>query len=129
MLPRRVTEKSTTASFEGIRDAFCGRLRNERVHLVALSAALVGRGGDASIVDDLRDRAHRLSGAAAIFALADIARAARCLERAAAAAQTSRSNKTDAGVRDALTALVGLIDGLRRRATPVQVSRGASSGS
>jgi len=95
---------------EGLRASFDARLRSERVHLVTLSAALA-RAEDhpAQIFADLRDRAHRIRGGAAILAIEPIAAAACSLEFAAILAVKSRAGHADTAVWAALVALVRLM--------------------
>jgi HPt (histidine-containing phosphotransfer) domain-containing protein len=102
-------------SFEEIRAAFCVRMQSERLHFVALNEAL-GLADEIPmpILDDLRNRAHRLSGTAAIFEFGGIAAAARALELTATEASTQTS-RCEPAVSMALSALVGLIGGLKRQ--------------
>jgi hypothetical protein len=111
-------------SFEEIREAFCVRLQSERLHFAALNEAL-GLADEipTPILDDLRNRAHRLCGTAAIFEFSGIAAAARELERSATAA--SAASASSAPIRNlrptvstALVALVSLIAGLKKNARP-----------
>jgi hypothetical protein len=105
-------------SFEEIREAFCVRMQSERLHFVALNEAL-GMASEipAPVLNDLRNRAHRLSGTAAIFEFSGIAAAARALELTATAA-CARASASEPAVLTALTALVRLIGGLKRTARP-----------
>jgi len=106
-------------SFEEIREAFCVRMQSERLHFVALNDAL-GLADEIPmpILNDLRNRAHRLSGTAAIFEFSGIAAAARALELTATAA-SAHTSRSEPAVSTALTALVRLIGGLKRqRALP-----------
>jgi HPt (histidine-containing phosphotransfer) domain-containing protein len=95
---------------EELRAAFVARLLSDRVQFVALSAALAHAEEDAgSIFLDLRDRAHKIRGAAAVFEIAALAAAARALEIAAIAAGAAHAGNTDANVWDAIVELVRLI--------------------
>ena len=70
-------------SFEELRATFVKRLKAERQRLVSLGAALAQRKTSrAPVLDELRSRAHRLSGSAAIFELNGVAALARALELA-----------------------------------------------
>jgi HPt (histidine-containing phosphotransfer) domain-containing protein len=70
------------------------------------------------ILDDLRNRAHRLSGTAAIFEFSGIAAATRTLELTATSASSHRGDSEPA-VSMALAALVRLIAGLKKPARAV----------
>lgn len=93
-----------------LRLAFHARLQSERVHFVTLSAALarVEESPD-WIFHDLRNRAHKIRGTAAMFEIAEVAAAARALELASISASTSHAENTDAAVWNALVALVRLM--------------------
>jgi HPt (histidine-containing phosphotransfer) domain-containing protein len=110
-------EVSSVDSFEAIREAFCVRMQSERLHFVALNEAL-GLADEipTPILDDLRNRAHRLSGTAAIFEFSGIAAAARTLELTATSAASSRRADVEPAVSTALAALVRLIAGLKKPA-------------
>ena len=105
-------------SFEEIREAFCVRMQSERLHFVALNEAL-GFADEipTPILDDLRNRAHRLSGTAAIFEFRGIAAAARTLELTATSAASAPRN-SETGVSTALAVLVRLIGSLKRAPHP-----------
>src|SRR5450755_4176305 len=76
--PRPAAMAAPSDSFEEIRQAFCIRLQSEGTHFAALNAALACTPEcPTPILDDLRNRAHRLSGTAAIFEFAGVAAAAR----------------------------------------------------
>jgi hypothetical protein len=104
-------------SFENLRQAFHSRLKSERVHFAALSAALArAEENPLWIFEDLVYRAHRLQGGAAIFEESAVATAAGRLENAAGVAAQSRAENTDEEVWSALEALVtvmGNIDSVR----------------
>lgn len=109
-------------SFEEIRGAFCVRLQSERTHFAALNAALACTSEcPAPILDDLRNRAHRLSGTAAIFEFAGVAAAARALELTVVSAATSHAASTELGIRTALDVLVRLIGNLEKDQSPVRI--------
>jgi HPt (histidine-containing phosphotransfer) domain-containing protein len=96
--------------FDELREAFHSRLKGDRVHFVVLSAALARTDENpAQIFDDLRYRAHRLRGSAAIFEVDEIAAAANDLEQAAICASAAHADNTDAAVWSALVALVRLM--------------------
>jgi hypothetical protein len=104
-------------SFEALRASFLERLKGERLRLWNLGAALTqGKMGRVPVLDELRSRAHRLSGTAAIFELGGVAALARALELAVdglAAAETSvvpRAENSDRVMCAALEALIQLID-------------------
>jgi HPt (histidine-containing phosphotransfer) domain-containing protein len=100
---------------EGLRAMFNARLQSERLHFVVQSAQLARADKDPQrIFEDLKFRAHRLHGGAAIFEMAEIAAAADALEQAADAAQTTNADHTDATVWSTLGKLVELIDDLQR---------------
>lgn len=106
-------------SFEEIRAAFCIRLQGEQVHFAALNAALACTPEcPAPILDDLRNRAHRLSGTAAIFEFAAIAAAARDLELTVVSAASSYADDNESRICSALAALVRLIADLDKESSP-----------
>src|SRR6202034_3691075 len=95
---------------EELRAAFLAKLRNDRMQFVALGAALNRIEGDAGCIFlDLRDRAHKIRGGAAVFEIVEVASAARALEIAAIAAGAAHAANTDAMVRDALAVLIHLM--------------------
>lgn len=111
--------------FAELREAFRSRLGSERIHLIALSAALARADCvPAQILHDLRNRSHRLSGTAAIFELATIAKAARTLELAvdAVAATPTPAPDSRARISAALDALLHLIWILGQRASSTRSS-------
>ena len=96
--------------FEMLRDAFLVRLRSDRGRLTALSAALACAEGDPGcIFEELRQLAHRLRGAAAIFEAHEVGRAADALEQAACSASVAHADSPDTSL---WAALEGLIDRL-----------------
>jgi HPt (histidine-containing phosphotransfer) domain-containing protein len=85
--------------FEELRDIFQTRLRNDQVRLTTLSAVLAREEGDARrTFEDIRQFAHRLCGAAAIFESPEIVAAAEALETAARSAHDAQSNHSDVDV-------------------------------
>jgi HPt (histidine-containing phosphotransfer) domain-containing protein len=85
--------------FEELRDIFHTRLRNDQVRLTTLSAVLAREEGDARrTFEDIRQFAHRLCGAAAIFESPEIVAAAEALETAARSAHDAQSNHSDVDV-------------------------------
>lgn len=107
---RPVAESDYCDGLEELRAAFLAKLHNERVQFVALSAALARAEEDAdSIFLDLRDRAHKMRGGAAVFEIPELASAARALEIAAIAAGAAGAGNNDDEVWDALVALVRLM--------------------
>jgi chemotaxis protein histidine kinase CheA len=113
-------EPSETAddSFESLRAMYCQRLKGDRLHLLKLSEALArGDPSRAQVLDELRNRAHRLSGTAAIFELTGVAALARALELAVDgvavdAEDVSRAGNSDTVMCAALRALIRVIDDL-----------------
>jgi HPt (histidine-containing phosphotransfer) domain-containing protein len=102
--------------FDELRDIFNSRLQRERLHFVMLSAELArADSGVERIFEDLKSRAHRLHGGAAIFELTEMAAAAGALETAAGAAAEAHAANTDTTVWNALGGLVALIDRLQPR--------------
>ena len=127
-LPQPVAPAAPNDSFEDIRQAFCTRLQGERTHFVALSTALAcAPGCPAPILDDLRNRAHRLSGTAAIFEFAGVAAAARALELTVVSAASSHAGGTAFSIRTALDALVRLIGNLEKDPSPVRIPANGSA--
>jgi hypothetical protein len=93
-------------------------MESERVHFVTLSAALARAEENPSwIFDDLKQRAHKLQGGAAIFEESEVAVAAGALEAAALQAAQSRATNTDENVWAALVALVRLMGNLEAART------------
>lgn len=92
---------------DDLRVVFQGKLQSERAHFVALSAALArAEDGPGPVFNELRNRAHKMRGSAAVFEMAQVASAAGSLEVAAIAATVSHADNTDAAVWTALVALV-----------------------
>jgi HPt (histidine-containing phosphotransfer) domain-containing protein len=117
--PSAATGFESGDNFEDLRSAFYARLQLERVHFVTLSAAFARTAEDpAWIFGDLRDRAHKIRGGAAIFEIPDVTAAACALELAAISATMSHANNGDAAVWTALVALVELMGRLDPSAAP-----------
>ena len=92
---------------DDLRVVFQSKLQSERAHFVALSAALArAEDGPGPVFNELRNRAHKMRGSAAVFEMAQVASAAGSLEVAAIAATVSHADNTDAAVWTALVALV-----------------------
>jgi HPt (histidine-containing phosphotransfer) domain-containing protein len=79
---RAVDSRVPDDGLEQLRAAFFERLKSERLRLLNLRVALAHGGDRGQVLDELRTRAHRLSGTAAIFELAALAALARALELA-----------------------------------------------
>jgi chemotaxis protein histidine kinase CheA len=125
-LPQAAAPLAPSDSFEEIREAFCVRLQSDKIHFVALNAALACTPEcPTPILDDLRNRAHRLSGTAAIFEFAGVAAAARALELTVVSAAASHAGSTELGIRPALDALVRLIGNLEKDRSPVRIPASA----
>ena len=104
-------------SFEALRTSFLERLKGDRQRLCSLGAALAqGKTSRVPVLDELRSRAHRLSGTAAIFELSGVSALARALELAvdgmvgADRAVVPRAENSDRVMCAALDALIHLID-------------------
>ena len=109
--------------FAELRESFRTRLGSDRIHLVALSTSLAHAvGPSALILNDLRNRAHRLSGTAAIFELVEIAKAARSLELAVDSALASSAHDAGACLCAAMDALIHLIATLSQEAPCMRAS-------
>jgi hypothetical protein len=97
---------------EELCDAFHNRLKSERIRLVAINANLGYSDMNRPLMlDELRQRTHRLSGTAAILELTGLSTLASVVELAAMSAAASPTNNTDFVVRTALGALIRLIGG------------------
>jgi HPt (histidine-containing phosphotransfer) domain-containing protein len=93
-----------------LRVVFEGKLQSERAHFVALSASLARvEGSPDPVFNELRNRAHKMRGSAAVFEMRQVASVAGSLEIAAIAATVSHADNTDAAVWTALVALVRLL--------------------
>jgi HPt (histidine-containing phosphotransfer) domain-containing protein len=109
-------------SFEGLGAAFRARLQGERAYFASLSTALASHDEDPmSALVDLRNRAHKIRGGAAIFELTEVAAAACTVELAAIAASMKQNHNTMTAVRAAIVALVRLMDTLNERERPASV--------
>lgn len=106
-LREAIWARTDDTGLEDLRVVFQGKLQSERAHLVALSAALA-RADDSPgpVFNELRNRAHKMRGSAAVFGMEQVASAAGSLEVAAIAATVSHADNTDAAVWTALVALV-----------------------
>jgi chemotaxis protein histidine kinase CheA len=102
-----------TGDFAEWRRAFHAQLESERAHFVTLSGRLARvEDNPAAVFLDLRNHAHKIRGAAAMFEIADVAAAACALERASISASNTHAESTDPAVWAALVALVGLMGAL-----------------
>ena len=124
-------------AFEELRAEFHERLKAERTRFLALSAALRDeKAGRSNILQELRTRAHRLSGTAAIFEVTGVAVLARALELAVEGVcgkSESGSQNSDRVMCAALLALIQVIGSLGSvvspsKSTPVLRARGAVTG-
>jgi chemotaxis protein histidine kinase CheA len=108
---------------EELRATFFQRLKDERQRLLDLGAALSQGGMDRdSVLDELRSRAHRMSGTASILELRGVAALGHALELAAegmAAADRAlvpRAENSDRVMCATLQALIEVIDSLGKPA-------------
>jgi HPt (histidine-containing phosphotransfer) domain-containing protein len=86
----------TDAAFEEVRQSFIVRLGAEQEQLAILSQALQGAEEfPVGILEELERFAHRLRGAAAVFALPELRDAAKVLELAASAAVAKHASRND----------------------------------
>jgi HPt (histidine-containing phosphotransfer) domain-containing protein len=100
-------EGADDIGLDDLRVVFQAKLQGERAHFVALSAALArAEDGPGPVFNELRNRAHKMRGSAAVFEMAQVASAAGALEMAAIAATVSHADNTDAAVWTSLVALV-----------------------
>jgi HPt (histidine-containing phosphotransfer) domain-containing protein len=109
--PRKtIWARTDDDGLEELRVVFEGKLQSERAHFVALSAALARvEGSPGPVFSELRNRAHKMRGSAAVFEMGQVASVAGSLEIAAIAATVSHADNTDAAVWTALVALVRLL--------------------
>jgi chemotaxis protein histidine kinase CheA len=92
--------------FEQLRAKFFQRLKDEKQRLLDLSAALAqGKMDRVPVLDELRSRAHGLSGTASILDLQGVAALARALEVAVEGMAADRALAT-------LQALIQVVDSL-----------------
>jgi HPt (histidine-containing phosphotransfer) domain-containing protein len=108
---------------EELRVTFFGRLQSERQVLRNLDAVLTqGKMDRVPVLDELRSRAHRLSGTAAILDLREVSALARVLELAvegraiADRALSPREENSDRVMHAALQAFIDVIDSLSNAA-------------
>jgi len=95
--------------FEQLRGAYFDRLQGDRAQLAAIRLELGEMpGSKATAIEHLRQLAHRMCGAAAIFEAGDIFMAAEILERAA----TDAARTPGAGSPAVHTALDTLLNQL-----------------
>lgn len=124
--------------FEQLRATFFQRLKDEKQRLLDLSAALAqGKMDRVPVLDELRSRAHGLSGTASILDLRGVAALARALEvavegmAAADRALMPPAENSDRIMCATLQALIQVVDSLdtpSREPRPqerVATSRGA----
>jgi HPt (histidine-containing phosphotransfer) domain-containing protein len=105
-------------AFDELRDAFCERLEEERLHLISLGSALEDTEySPARAIDAIVLSAHRLQGRAQIFEMPSVADAANVLEQAAIRASVPGAVSTDTSVRVAPCALVRLMACLETTST------------
>jgi HPt (histidine-containing phosphotransfer) domain-containing protein len=105
--PEAVWTRNDDIALDDLRMVFRGKLQSERAHFVALSAALArAEDGPGPVFNELRNRAHKMRGSAAVFEMPQVASAAGALEVAAIAATVSHADNTDAAVWTSLVALV-----------------------
>jgi chemotaxis protein histidine kinase CheA len=131
---------ATDDGLEELRSTFFVRLKCERQVLRNLGAVLTqGKMDRVPVLADLRSRAHRLSGTAAILDLREVAALARVLELAvegrsiADRAPSPPEENSDRVMHAALQALIDVIESLNkssrksppraRTATPRRVRR------
>jgi HPt (histidine-containing phosphotransfer) domain-containing protein len=106
-LREAIWTRTDDIGLDDLRAVFQSKLQSERAHFVALSAALArAEDGPGPVFNELRNRAHKMRGSAAVFEMAQVASAAGSLEVAAIAATVSHADNTDAAVWTALVALV-----------------------
>jgi len=104
---------------EELRARFFERSQDERQRFLDLSAALAeGQLDRAAVLDELRSRAHRLSGTASILDLRGVSALAHALElavegmAAADRALVPRAENSDRVICATLQALIQVIDSL-----------------
>src|SRR5271163_1100598 len=101
---------------EELRATFFGRMKDERRLLSNLGALLAqGKMDRVPVLDELRSRAHRMSGTAAILDLREVAALARILElaveaRCVADRALAHAENSDRVMGAALQALIKVID-------------------
>jgi HPt (histidine-containing phosphotransfer) domain-containing protein len=98
--------RSGRDTYEEVRLSFFARLRGEAGNLAALSRALAdGPHHPAAVLSDIREFAHRLRGAAAVFEEPALSSAAKVLELAAMDAATAPVDRHDPAIIAAMRAL------------------------
>jgi chemotaxis protein histidine kinase CheA len=114
---------ATDDGLEELRGTFFGRLKSERQTLRNLGAVLTqGKMDRVPVLDELRSRAHRLSGTAAILDMREVSALARVLELAvegraiADRAPAPREENSDRVMHAALQAFIDVIDSLSKNA-------------
>jgi HPt (histidine-containing phosphotransfer) domain-containing protein len=96
---------------ESLRRKFHRRLQSERLQLNALATALTQAEKESNgAFENLRQCAHRMHGAAAVFEYTDVAAAAHALEQASEAAFSTHAGNFDPSVWSALISLIGVLD-------------------
>jgi HPt (histidine-containing phosphotransfer) domain-containing protein len=104
------TPAAVDDEFDRIRATFYARLRCDRMRLTTLATSLSRvEGHPAGVFKALQGLAHRIRGAAAVFAAPELGGAAYALEQAATAACDKRSDHSDGPVWSALVELVELL--------------------
>ncbi len=105
-LPKSPEPPSLGDTYEEVRLSFCARLPGEAARLATLSTALnAAHQRPAAVFTDLREFAHRLRGAAAVFEEFALSAAAKALEYAAMAALAAGADSQDAALAAAMRAL------------------------
>jgi chemotaxis protein histidine kinase CheA len=98
-------------AYELVRLSFIARLRSEADTLATLSTTLAdARRSPDSVFTEIREFAHRLRGAAAVFNELTLSDAARALECAAIAASEAHPTGADPVVTSAIQALTMQLD-------------------
>ena len=104
----QVTQTATATTYEEVRESFIVCLRGEQAHLKMLREALEAADGfPVEVFGDLERFAHRLRGAAAVFAMPQLRDAAKLLEQAAAAALARHAAGSDLRLRRSTQLLAG----------------------
>jgi HPt (histidine-containing phosphotransfer) domain-containing protein len=129
--PLAITSAAPEDGFEELRVTFLERLKSERQRLLHLSAVLAqGKMGRVPVLGELRSRAHRLSGTAAVLDLRGVAALAHALELAvegmvvADRALSPRAENSDRVMCAALQALIQAIDSLNDPSRDLQLYEG-----
>jgi HPt (histidine-containing phosphotransfer) domain-containing protein len=99
----------------GLRAAYLARLAGDRERLVRLRRRFAGANlGGSALRSDVRQVAHAMAGAAAVFDAPPIERAARALEEAAMAAGRVPDAPANPALLDALETLMEVLLTWRR---------------